>query len=112
VGRIRSALHRGSTKGSDEMELRIKLAEGETLSVRVNLSPAQWKRRFRRALKRSQIIEVERPNGEILAINPHRVEFMRYGRNGSAPDAKGSAPPQPSEESRAVPPLGVVHGGS
>ena len=80
------------------MELKIKLTDGETLNVRVDLSAEQWERRFHKALKRRKLLTVQREDGEMLAINPMRVEFMRYGIAAERPQVvpAGEESPSPS----------------
>lgn len=99
------------------MDLKIKLADGELLHVRVDVTAEQWERRFRRALKRRKLLTVRRADGEILAINPFLVQFMRYGVeakghelrpfvNGTPSSSNGNGHEAPIAEPLA--PLGVV----
>jgi len=56
------------------MPIRIKLQQGESLSLNVDLG--DWNRAFQHALANNEMLEVHDPNGRVLAINPHQVVYL------------------------------------
>jgi hypothetical protein len=101
---IRSVTDGERSEATSYMELKIKLTDGETLNVRVDLTAEEWERQFQKALKRRKLLTVRRSDGEILAINPTRVEFMRYGiaaeRPKTAPAGEESPSPSAATETQ------------
>lgn len=68
------------------MSIRIKLAEDQVLVIRADAD--EWARAYRHARDNDGVIEVHRPDGRTLAINPHQILFWE-----EAPDAaQGPAP--------------------
>jgi hypothetical protein len=61
------------------MRLQIRLTGGETLRADVELSRSAWNRLFAKAIRRGRFVEIEDANGEVLAINPRHVLFIRFG---------------------------------
>lgn len=75
------------------MSIRIKLAEDQVLVIRANAD--EWARAYRNALDTNSVIEIHRPDGRTLAINPHQILFWE-----EAPDVE----PGPAPTSREIQP--------
>ena len=54
------------------------MKDGEVLDAVLTIDRRGWNQAFRRALRRGNLLEIEREDGEILAINPQQVSFARY----------------------------------
>jgi hypothetical protein len=55
------------------MRLQLELANGQVLELDLDITPRQWNRRFRSALRRNDVLEVENARGDVLTINPQHV---------------------------------------
>jgi hypothetical protein len=68
------------------MNLRVKLLDGEVLAF-MDVDPKVWTKTYRRAMRRKGLVEMENERGELLAINPHQVQFVEFvGDTGDAND--------------------------
>ncbi|MEK6277747.1 MAG: hypothetical protein AABM29_07035 [Actinomycetota bacterium] len=56
------------------MPIKIKLVDGETLLVDVDIG--EWNKAFQRAFERDAMLEIEDSEGGILGINPHQVLYL------------------------------------
>lgn len=74
------------------MKLSITLTDGETLRVDVRVSPADWNRRYRRAVRRGGLLEVENARGRVLGINPKLIKYVQYEREASASSQPETVP--------------------
>jgi hypothetical protein len=74
------------------MKLRITLADGETLRLDLRIDRDEWNRRYRNAIRRGGLIEIENAEGEILGISPQQIKFVQYERDDAAA-ARGDAIP-------------------
>lgn len=73
------------------MAIRIKLLQGETLTIGVDAET--WEKAFRAALDAGGMIRVHNEEGHVLAINPQQVVYLE-----EVPDAEaGQRAPRRAE---------------
>jgi hypothetical protein len=56
------------------MPVRITLDNNEVIEAEITL--ADWDSAFRRALEGNTMIQIEGPDGQVLGINPQRVNVV------------------------------------
>jgi hypothetical protein len=57
------------------MAIRIRLQDGSEILVQATLD--QWHHAFRKALAKNEVLEVESPDGNVIAVNPQQIQYFR-----------------------------------
>jgi hypothetical protein len=57
------------------MAIRIRLQDGSELLVQATLD--QLHHAFRKALAKNEVLEVEDPDGNVIAVNPQQIQYFR-----------------------------------
>jgi hypothetical protein len=77
------------------MALKIKLTEGEELTIDVD--EQEWTAAFRKALATGGVLEIEdRELGRTLTINPQSVAYYFAEKNGGGPHLAPAPTPTPA----------------
>jgi hypothetical protein len=56
------------------MAIRIRLQDGSEILVQATLD--QWHHAFRKALAKNEVLEVEGPDGNVIAVNPQQIQYF------------------------------------
>lgn len=73
------------------MPIRIRLAEGDTLYVDVDL--AEWNEAFQTAVAAGTMIEIAGDDGRVLGINPQQVLYLEEAVPAGSAEAPAAAHP-------------------
>jgi hypothetical protein len=79
------------------MPIRITLENHEVIEADITL--ADWNRAYQRAVAGHTMVEIEGPGGQVLGINPQRVNLVEATER---PAPEGSAQQQAHREAQAV----------
>jgi hypothetical protein len=59
----------------DWMAVRIRLRDGSEVLVQATLE--QWQEAIRVATAKREPLEIERPDGNLIAVNPQEIQYSR-----------------------------------
>jgi hypothetical protein len=57
------------------MAIRIKLRDGSEVLVQASLD--QWQDAIRVATAKHEMLEIERPDGSVIAVNPQEIQYSQ-----------------------------------
>lgn len=57
------------------MAIRIRLQDGSEILVQATLD--QLHHAFRRAIAKNEVLEIEGPDGNVIAVNPQQIQYFR-----------------------------------